>query len=59
MARRRRDLLVADRAYPDGADYVIVPATAVDHAEEIAWLREQRTHGAAMVKLTSDRFGTD
>ena len=40
-----------DRAYPDGADYVIVPATADHHAEEIAWLREQRTHGAAMVSI--------
>lgn len=40
-----------DRAYPDGADYVIVPATADDHAEELAWLREQRTHGAAMISI--------
>lgn len=40
-----------DRAYPEGADYVIVPATADDHAQEIAWLREQQTRGAAMVSI--------
>jgi putative intracellular protease/amidase len=40
-----------DRTYPDGADYVIVPATADNHAEEIAWLRAQRARGAAMVSI--------
>jgi transcriptional regulator GlxA family with amidase domain len=40
-----------DRAYPDGADYVIVPATADRHAEELAWLRTQRAHGAALVSI--------
>ena len=40
-----------DRAYPDGADYVIVPATADDHVQEVAWLRAQRSHGAAVVSI--------
>ena len=40
-----------DRAYPDGADYVIVPATADKHAQELAWLRAQHTHGAALVSI--------
>ena len=40
-----------DRAYPDGADYVIVPATADDHVAEVAWLRQQRIHGAALVSI--------
>lgn len=40
-----------DRLYPDGADYVIVPATAEKHAEELAWLQAQRTHGAALVSI--------
>lgn len=40
-----------DRTYPDGADYVIVPATADDHAQEVAWLRKQRAHGAAMISI--------
>jgi len=40
-----------DKAYPDGADYVIVPATADKHAEETAWLRAQRAHGAALVSI--------
>src|SRR5579885_2122788 len=30
-----------DQAYPGGADYVIVPATADKHDEELAWLRNQ------------------
>lgn len=40
-----------DRAYPDGADYVIVPATSDKHAEESAWLRAQHTRGAALVSI--------
>lgn len=40
-----------DRTYPDGADYVIVPATADKHSEELAWLRSQRAHGAAMISI--------
>jgi len=40
-----------DRAYPQGADYVIVPATADHHAAEIKWLRAQRAHGAALVSI--------
>lgn len=40
-----------DQAYPDGADYVIVPATADKHAEEATWLRAQRAHGAALVSI--------
>lgn len=40
-----------DRAYPDGADYVIVPATSDKHAEELAWLRTQHAHGAALVSI--------
>lgn len=40
-----------DRAYPDGADYVIVPATADKHTEELAWLQTQRMHGAALVSI--------
>jgi putative intracellular protease/amidase len=40
-----------DRDYPDGADYVIVPATADKHAEESAWLRTQHAHGAALVSI--------
>ena len=40
-----------DRAYPQGADYVIVPATADNHAAEIKWLGEQRAHGAALVSI--------
>ncbi|QNH13473.1 DJ-1/PfpI family protein [Xanthomonas sp. SI] len=47
------DMTVAafDEAYPDGADYVIVPATADKHAEETTWLRAQRAHGAALVSI--------
>ncbi len=47
------DMTVAafDKAYPDGADYVIVPATADKHAEETTWLRAQRAHGAASVSI--------
>lgn len=40
-----------DRAYPEGADYVIVPATVNDPAKELAWLREQRARGAALVAI--------
>lgn len=40
-----------DRAYPEGADYVIVPATADRHDEELAWLRAQHAHGAALVAI--------
>ncbi|MDL5364742.1 DJ-1/PfpI family protein [Xanthomonas sp. NCPPB 2654] len=47
------DMTVAafDKVYPDGADYVIVPATADKHAEETTWLRAQRAHGAALVSI--------
>ncbi len=40
-----------DRAYPEGADYVLVPATADKHAEELTWLRTQRARGAALVSI--------
>jgi putative intracellular protease/amidase len=40
-----------DRRYPEGADYVIVPATADKHGEEIRWLRAQHGHGAALVSI--------
>ncbi len=47
------DMSVAafDRAYPDGADYVIVPATADKHEDELAWLRTQRARGAALISI--------
>lgn len=47
------DMTVAefDKAYPAGADYVIVPATEDKHAAETAWLRAQRAHGAALVSI--------
>ncbi|MFC7537177.1 DJ-1/PfpI family protein [Sphingomonas sp. GCM10030256] len=38
-----------DRAHPEGADYVIVPATGNKHKEESAWLRTQHARGAALV----------
>jgi transcriptional regulator GlxA family with amidase domain len=40
-----------DQAYPQGADIVIVPATADHHDAELAWLRTQRAHGAALVSI--------
>jgi len=40
-----------DQAFPQGADYVIVPATADRHGAEIKWLRAQRAHGAALVSI--------
>lgn len=40
-----------ERTYPEGADYVIVPATADRHAAELKWLRAQRTRGAALVSI--------
>lgn len=40
-----------DRQYPDGADYVIVPATADKHREEVRWLRSQHRQGAALVSI--------
>lgn len=40
-----------DRRYPEGADYVIVPATADKHGEEIRWLRSQHRQGAALVSI--------
>jgi len=40
-----------DRAYPQGADIVIVPATVDKHDAELAWLRAQREHGAALVSI--------
>jgi len=40
-----------DRAYPQGADIVIVPATIDKHDAELAWLRAQRAHGAALVSI--------
>jgi len=40
-----------DRAYPQGADIVIVPATVDKHDAELAWLRAQRAHGAALVSI--------
>lgn len=40
-----------DQQYPQGADYVIVPATADKHSEEIRWLRAQHSRGAALVSI--------
>ncbi len=40
-----------DRAHPEGADYVIVPATSDRHAEEVAWLRKQHSRGAALISI--------
>jgi putative intracellular protease/amidase len=40
-----------DGAYPQGADIVIVPATVDKHDAELAWLRAQRAHGAALVSI--------
>ncbi|MGN8001544.1 DJ-1/PfpI family protein [Sphingomonas sp. 22176] len=40
-----------DRAYPEGADYVIVPATSDKHTEEVAWLRTQHARGAALMSI--------
>jgi len=40
-----------DQAYPQGADIVIVPATADQHDAELAWLRTQRAQGAALVSI--------
>lgn len=40
-----------DQRYPEGADYVIVPATADKHGEEIRWLRSQQRQGAALVSI--------
>ncbi len=40
-----------DKAYPQGADIVVVPATVDNHASEVAWLRSQRAHGAALVSI--------
>lgn len=40
-----------DRNFPEGADYVIVPATVNQPAKELAWLRAQRSHGAALVAI--------
>ncbi len=40
-----------DQAYPQGADIVIVPATDDKHDAELAWLRAQRVHGAALVSI--------
>lgn len=47
------DMTVAEfeREYPDGADYVVVPATADHHATELEWLRVQRDRGAALVSI--------
>jgi putative intracellular protease/amidase len=40
-----------DRRYPEGADYVIVPATADEHSEEIRWLGAQHSQGATLVSI--------
>ena len=43
-----------DRAHPEGADYVIVPAMRDgDVPEVIAWLREQFDHGAHVLAVCS------
>jgi transcriptional regulator GlxA family with amidase domain len=42
-----------DRAYPEGTDNVIVPATTVQHSEELTWLRAQRARWAALVSICS------
>lgn len=49
--RARHDGSGFDQAYPEDADYVIVPATAEKHAEEVAWLKEQRASGAALTSI--------
>ena len=39
-------------AYPDGADYVIVPAMHMpDNPALAAWLREQQAHGATLMSV--------
>jgi len=40
-----------DKRYPEGADYVIVPATDDKHREEIRWLRAQHGRGAALISI--------
>lgn len=41
-----------DRRYPDGADYVIVPAiTDRDHPDVIAWVNAQAAKGAVIVGI--------
>lgn len=40
-----------DTRYPDGADYVIVPATSSHHEEEVAWLKAQAAKGATLISI--------
>lgn len=40
-----------DTRYPDGADYVIVPATSSHHEEEVEWLKEQVAKGATLISI--------
>jgi len=40
-----------DARYPDGADYVIVPATSSHHEEEIEWLKAQAAKGATLISI--------
>ncbi len=47
-----------DRRYPDGADYVIVPAVhRADNAALLGWLREQAHKGATMVGVCDGAWG--
>lgn len=50
--RPQADIATFDRRYPQGADYVIVPA--VHHADDprlLDWLRQQAAKGAVMVGI--------
>ena len=40
-----------DTRYPDGADYVIVPATSSHHEEEVQWLKAQAAKGATLISI--------
>jgi transcriptional regulator GlxA family with amidase domain len=40
-----------DLRYPDGADYVIVPATSNHHEEEVEWLKAQAAKGATLISI--------
>lgn len=50
----QHDLAAFDTRYPDGADYVIVPAMHVDDDPAIlAWIRAQARKGAVIVAICS------
>lgn len=49
-----QDLASFDRSYPQGADYVVVPAMHRDDDPQIlTWLRAQAAHGAVLVGICS------